>query len=116
MRRKTREYESVEAYFQRQMKNPRFRREWKRTEAEMALATELIRLRTQHGFTQAQVAEMVKTSQSSLSRLERHPPKRTTPLLQRLARLYGREVRVEVRLVPSASRLTSSASRGRDAT
>jgi DNA-binding XRE family transcriptional regulator len=92
-------YGDVARHLESKLKNPRFRREWNQVEKDMALATQLIRLRTEQGLTQAQVAEMVKTSQSCLSRLEHNPPRKVTPLLRRLAKLYGREVEVEVRLV-----------------
>jgi len=93
------QYGDVARHLQSKLKNPRFRDEWDQVEKDMALAAQLIRLRTEQGLTQAQVAEMVNTSQSCLSRLERNPPRKVTPLLKRLAKLYGREVEVEVRLV-----------------
>jgi len=93
-------YDDFADHLKRKMKTPRFREALERAEEEQALARQLIQLRTEQGLTQAQVAAMVNTTQSCLSRLERHPPRKVTPLLKRLAQLYGREVRVEVRLVP----------------
>lgn len=100
-RKARRQYGDFESHLAAQLAKPSFRREWTQAEADMALATQLIRLRTEQGLTQAQVAGMVSTSQSCLSRLERNPPRKATPLLKRLARLYGQEVEVEVRLVPA---------------
>jgi len=101
--RKRKLYGDVDIYLSQQMKSRAFRRAWAQTEAQMALAKELIRLRAESGLTQAQVAEMVKTTQSCLSRLERRPPLRATPLLKRVAAAYGRDVRVELRLMPAAA-------------
>jgi DNA-binding XRE family transcriptional regulator len=98
-RRRT-SYGDFEAHLKDRLRSPKFRKEWATTEAEQSLAQQLIRLRTEQGLTQAQVAQMVNTTQSCLSRLERHPPRKVTTLLERLARLYGHEVRVDLRLVP----------------
>ena len=100
--RRRKQYGDVATHLADQLKKPPFRREWTQAEADMALATELIRLRTEQGLTQAQVAAMVKTKQSCLSRLEHNPPRKATPLLRRLAEFYGREIRVDVRFVPPA--------------
>ena len=95
-----RRYRGLGEHLAHRMKSRRFRREWERTEEEQALARQLVQLRTEQGLTQAQLAEMINTTQSCLSRLERHPPRKATPLLKRLAAFYGREIRVDVRLVP----------------
>ena len=95
-----RRYDGFADHLKRKMKNPRFREALERVEEEQALARQLIQLRTEQGLTQVQVAAMVNTTQSCLSRLERHPPRKVTPLLKRLAQFYGRDVQVEVRLVP----------------
>ena len=102
--RKTRAkgYDSVRAHLEHKLRSPRFRKVWEQTQREMALATALIRLRAEQGLTQAQLAEMVKTSQSSLSRLENNPPRKETPLLRKLADFYGCDLITEVRLVPKA--------------
>ena len=97
--RRKESYGDVASHLEQRMRGSRFREEWKQNEADMSLAKELIRLRTQQGLTQAQVAGMVGTTQSSLSRLERNPPRRPTPLLRRLAELYQRELVVQIRLI-----------------
>ncbi len=93
-------YDDFADHLKHKMKNPRFRKAWAQNEEEQALARQLIQLRTEQGLTQAQVAAMINTTQSCLSRLERHPPRKVTPLLKRLAQFYGREVWVDVRLIP----------------
>ena len=98
--RRHKRYRDLGEHLTQKMRSPRFRKAWEQTEQEQALTKQLIQLRTEQGLTQAQVAAMVNTTQSCLSRLERHPPQKVTPLLKRLAQFYGREVRVDVRLVP----------------
>jgi DNA-binding XRE family transcriptional regulator len=104
MRSKARtRYRDFDEHLTDMMKSRSFRTEWEKTEEEQALAKQLIQLRSEQGLTQAQLAEMINTTQSCLSRLERHPPRKVTPLLRRLAAFYGREIRVDVRLVPRAN-------------
>lgn len=98
--RTRKQYGDVATHLRERLRSPRFRREWSQTEADMALARQLIQLRFEQGLTQDQVAQMVNTSQSALSRLERHPPRKPTPLLKKLAKLYDHELRVQVHLIP----------------
>jgi len=95
---------SLRKYLAEQMKNPRFRKAWEEVQGENGLTRELVRLRVEHGLTQAQVAEKVGTKQAAISRLEHRPPKRPTELLCKVANLYGCEVRAHLRLVPVRAR------------
>ena len=95
---------SLRRYLAEQMKNPRFRKAWEEVQAENRLTRELVRLRVEHGLTQAQVAEKLGTKQAAISRLEHRPPKRPTELLRRVAALYGCEVRAHIQLVPVRAR------------
>lgn len=92
--------QTLDEYFKKQMRNPRFREAWEQEKRDNELTRQLIRLRTEQGLTQEQVAEMIGTQQAAISRLEHHPPKRATELLKKVARLYGYAVKSRVVLVP----------------
>jgi DNA-binding XRE family transcriptional regulator len=67
----------------RLLEDPETRAEYATQEPEFAIARELIAARTRAGLSQAQVAERMGTSQSTVARLESG---RTLPSLRTLAR------------------------------
>ena len=90
-------------YLSKQMKNPRFRKAWEEVQKEDELPKKLITLRVEQGLTQGQVAKMVGSKQASISRLEHNPPSRPTPLLRKVAGLYGYNVEGRIQLVAKSS-------------
>jgi transcriptional regulator with XRE-family HTH domain len=74
---------------------------------EFAFLDEVLKARTDSGFTQAEVAARVGTTQSAIARLEsaesKHSPSIAT--LQKYAKALG--YKVEVRLVKEERRLTT---------
>ncbi len=70
----------------RLLEDPKTRAEYEAMENEYAIARELIAARTRAGLSQAQVAERMGTSQSTIARLESG---RTLPSLRTLDR-YAR--------------------------
>jgi len=94
--------DTLKDYLTEQMKNPRFRRAWKKVQEENQLAAELIKLRVEQGLTQAQVAEMLGTKQTAISRLEHNPPAHPTKLMKRVAALYGYAIREKIEFVKSS--------------
>ena len=71
-------------------------------ETELAIARELIAARTSAGLSQAEVAERIGTSQSTITRLESGHTLPSLRILDRYARATGS--RAVVRLVPLRSR------------
>jgi predicted transcriptional regulator len=59
-----------EDLLKRQLKNPRFRKEYEALENEFALAKEIIELRTRKRLTQKQLAQQIGTSQPAIARIE----------------------------------------------
>jgi predicted transcriptional regulator len=59
-----------EDLLKKQLKNPRFRREYEALENEFALAKEIIELRTRKRLTQKQLAQQIGTSQPAIARIE----------------------------------------------
>ena len=90
---------TFDQWLKKQMRNPRFRKAWEEAQRESELTRRLVRLRVEQGLTQAQVAQMVGTKQEAISRLEHRPPSHPTKLLQKVAAVYGCDVRSCIELV-----------------
>jgi ribosome-binding protein aMBF1 (putative translation factor) len=76
------------------MKDPEYRKEYEALEEEFALAAEVARARTRAGLSQAELARRMKTTQSTIARLESgrgHPSTRT---LDRFAKATGHRLKI----------------------
>ena len=76
------------------IQDPEYREAYDRLGAEFELARALIEARMSAGFTQAELAERMKTTQSVVARLESgrsHPSTRT---LEKIARATGTRLRI----------------------
>jgi transcriptional regulator with XRE-family HTH domain len=78
----------------RWMKDPGFKAGYDALEPEFALASMLIEARTKAHLSQAEVAERMGTSQSTIARLESGAAKPTLSTLERFAEATGTRVRV----------------------
>ena len=91
---------------QRAMARPGVKAAYDASAAEFAFLDEVLRARAEAGLTQAEVAELIGTTQSAVARLEsaepRHSPSIAT--LQRYARALG--CTVQVKLVKERSPVT----------
>ncbi len=85
----------------RWLRNPEVRAEYDALEEEFALARELILARSRAGLSQAEVAQRMGTTQSTVARLEGGRAKPTLLTVERYARATGN--RAVVRLVPDTS-------------
>jgi transcriptional regulator with XRE-family HTH domain len=86
----------------RWMKEPGFREGYDALEEEFSLASMLIAARTRANLTQAEVAEKMGTSQSTVARLESGAAKPSLATLQRYAKATG--ARLKITLEPKKSR------------
>jgi predicted transcriptional regulator len=59
-----------EDLLKRQLKNPKFRKEYEALENEFTLAKEIIELRIRKRLTQKQLAQQIGTSQPAIARIE----------------------------------------------
>jgi transcriptional regulator with XRE-family HTH domain len=80
----------------RWMKEPGFKAGYDALESEFALASMLIDARTRAHLSQAEVAERMGTSQSTIARLESGAAKPTLSTLERFAEATGTRVRVSL--------------------
>lgn len=84
-------------YKKQLLKNKDFKREYDKLEPEYQVARAVVAARLRKGLTQSEVAELVKTRQSVISRLENANTIPTLSFLQRLASALRTEITVTVR-------------------
>ena len=81
------------------MKDPAFREEYDKLEAEFQLLDDILAARNAAGLTQAQVAERMGTTQSSVARLEKGLVSGSLPsmsMLKRYAQVVGKKLHVRL--------------------
>lgn len=78
------------------MKDPEFRREYKKLEPEFQIARQIIGARIKKKMTQAQLARKMGTGQAVVSRLEGMNAKPSISLLQRVASALGIKLTVTI--------------------
>ena len=90
---------ALQKFKKRAFAKPNVKEAYDALDDEFAFLDEVLRARTESGLTQAQVAELVGTTQSAIARLESATPKHSPSMatLQRYAKALG--YRLEVRLV-----------------
>ena len=86
------------------MKEPAYRKEYTALEEEFALASAMIAARTRAGLTQEQLARRMKTTQSTVARLESGRAVPSGRTLQRIAEATGSRLKISFEHAPEASR------------
>ncbi len=81
------------------MKDPEFRKEYKRADTEYSLIEALINARTAANLTQTELAERLGTTQSAVARMEGGRVSPTIATIRRYAKATG--TRLIVGLVPA---------------
>lgn len=76
------------------MKDAAYRKEYDALEEEFALASAMIAARARAGLTQEQLAAKMKTTQSTIARLESGRALPSARTLQRLAEATGSKLRI----------------------
>jgi DNA-binding XRE family transcriptional regulator len=82
----------------RLMKDPEFRAEYERADAEFAIVEALVRARVRAKLSQAELAKRIGTTQSAIARLEGGGVSPSLATLRRYAEATGSKLRVD--LVP----------------
>ena len=75
-------------------RDPEYRAAYDRIGAEFELARSLVEARTRAGFTQAELAKRMQTTQSVVARLESGRMYPSTRTLERVARATGTRLRI----------------------
>ena len=76
------------------MKDPGYRKEYDALEAEFALAAEVAKARDRAGLSQAELARRMKTTQSTIARLESGRGLPSTRTLGQFAKATGHQLRI----------------------
>jgi transcriptional regulator with XRE-family HTH domain len=76
------------------MKDPAYRKEYDALEDEFALIAAVAKARIRAGLTQAQLAKRMKTTQSTVARLESGRGKPSTRTLARFAKATGHRLKI----------------------
>jgi len=86
------------------LKDPEYRKEYDALEEEFALAAEVAKARSRAGLSQAELARRMKTTQSTIARLESGRSKPSTRTLDRFAKATGHWVRISFEPVRGTGR------------
>lgn len=76
------------------MRNDDYRAEYERLEEEFALAHAIVEARSKAGLTQAELAERMQTSQSTIARLESGKAMPSAKTLSKLAKATGTKLTI----------------------
>lgn len=76
------------------LKDPEVRKEYDALEEEFALIAEVARARMRAGLSQAQLAKRMKTTQSTIARLESGRGRPSTRTLSRFAKATGHRLKI----------------------
>ena len=76
------------------MKDPAYRKEYDALEEEFALIAAVAKARMRAGLSQAELAKRMKTTQSTVARLESGRGKPSTRTLQRFAKATGHKLKI----------------------
>ena len=86
------------------MKNPDYRKEYDAMEEEFALMLEVAKARSRAGLSQAELARRMKTTQSTIARLESGRGLPSTRTLGRFAKATGHRLRISFEPVKGKKR------------
>jgi transcriptional regulator with XRE-family HTH domain len=86
------------------MKDPEYRKEYDALEEEFALIAAVAKARLRSGLTQAQLAKRMKTTQSTVARLESGRGQPSTRTLQRFAKATGHRLKISFEPVKGGAR------------
>jgi ribosome-binding protein aMBF1 (putative translation factor) len=84
----------ISTLHKRWMKDPAYRKEYEALEEEFALMLAVAKARRRAGLSQAQLAKRMKTTQSTIARLESGRGQPSTRTLSRFAKATGHKLKI----------------------
>lgn len=87
---------TLDKYIKEKLNDPRFREEWKKSEAQYQATRQLIAARLENGLSQRNLAQKAKTTQAVVSRIENMSVKPSIGILERLAWALGKRLEVNL--------------------
>lgn len=82
-------------YLQEQLKDPKFKKEWEKSETAYQVTRELIRARIEGKISQRELARKSKTTQAVISRIENMSVSPSIGLLERIADSLGKKLEIK---------------------
>ncbi len=96
MRAKKTKFISAEELHKEWMKNPKYRSEYDKLEAEFQIARQIIGARIKQNISQEELARRASTGQAVISRLEGMNGKPSISLLEKIARALNTKISVTI--------------------
>ena len=87
---------TLDAYIEKQFKNPKFKNQWDKLEPQYQLTRELIRLRLEGKVSQRELASRAKTTQAVISRIENMNVSPSLGLLQKIAGALDKKIEIKL--------------------
>lgn len=89
------EYPSFERHLSQLMKSKEFKKAYEEERHRLELSLKIIELRKKLHFSQQKLAKELGTTQSVIARIEAGKQNLTTDTLQKIASVFGRNVKIE---------------------
>lgn len=86
---------SLNEYLKTQLKDPKFKREWEKSEAAYQVTKVLIEARLKSKISQRELAQKAGTTQAVISRIENMSVSPSINLLNRLASSLGKKLEIK---------------------
>jgi transcriptional regulator with XRE-family HTH domain len=84
----------IDVLHKKWLKDPEYRREYEALEEEFAFAAAVVKARNRAGLSQAELARRMKTTQSTIARLESGRGRPSTRTLDRFAKATGHRLKI----------------------
>jgi len=94
-RKKNQKVVDFQEYLAEQLKNPKFKRYYDEYGRQLEIAYQILQLRKQKGFSQAELAKKLGTRQSNIARMEAGQENFTTDTLQKIASAFKCNLKIE---------------------
>jgi len=82
-------------YLDKQLRNPRIRKHYNEYGKQLEIAYQILQLRKQRKISQAELARKIGTKQSNVARMETGQQNFSTNTLQKIAKVFDRELRID---------------------
>jgi ribosome-binding protein aMBF1 (putative translation factor) len=89
--------DDFDKYLEEQLKDEEFKKAYEELEPLYALIKEEIRIRTEKGITQEELAKRMNTTQSAIARFEAGNVNPSLKFIQRLSKALGGKLRVSIK-------------------
>lgn len=86
---------TLDEYLKEQLRDPKFKKEWDKSESAYQLTRELIRARIEGNISQRQLAQKAGTTQAVISRIEKMTVSPSIALVQRIANSLGKKLEIK---------------------